>query len=705
MMLSKKIYCFLLLTLTVLQSYGQESHTLTEAALAKQLKVADYLYEHKSYYNTTDLYKTLYEANPKNLQVGIKMADAYFAARDYTQAVTAYQQILPKIEDDKQAKTTYAEAWWRWGLALKMNGRYEEAQKPLLTFIKIKSEDENIKTLQKRAKNEILSCDFALETSRKHYCDQYEVSLAEGAVNAGYSDFSPMLVDPQTFIFASLRSDSVVHTNYQKDQIPRVQLYQTQYQNEQWQEPKALSDFNHDYDHTANGTYSADGRKFYFTRCHENADKETICAIYYSIKSGNTWQKPVKLSRKVNTRKYTNTQPAFGGVATRKRKKYEVLYFVSDRPEGKGGKDIWHVLINASGKVLPPENCGGTINTPGDEVTPFYDTENEQLFFSSDYHFGLGGLDVIKAEGKLSRWGAAENMGLPVNSSYDDTYYSYVHQFRKGTLVSNRPGGKALESETCCDDIYLVEKIPVAIIQGIVLTKDTIRQVIEAANIGYELEPDSLSTNTRWITHSDKKGAFDIDYQLNKKQYLVVAKDGYQKTWVALDTIRAAAQDTTWIEVFLEKTPEKQPIPIVADKEAENPKREDFSEKIEEESVKEGEIFVLQNLYFDVNQSEIKTISHEELDRLVRFLKNHPKVTIEIAGYTDSQGDDAHNLQLSQERAEAVKTYLTAQGIDTARMQAKGYGKHQPIADNNTEAGRQQNRRTEVKITGGVFKK
>ena len=227
-------------------------------------------------------------------------------------------------------------------------------------------------------------------------------------------------------------------------------------------------------------------------------------------------------------------------------------------------------------------------------------------------------------------------------------------------------------------------------------------QVIEAANIGYDHQSDSLTTTTRWIAQSDQKGTFGIDYQLNKKQYLVIAKEGYRKAWVALDTIRAKAQDTTWIEVLLDKIPEKQPETITTEKETETRQREDFNEELSGESIKEGGIFVLKNLYFDTGQSDIKMVSHEELDRLVRFLKNHPNVTIEIAGHTDGVGDDAHNLQLSQDRAEAVKIYLMDQGIAEVRMEAKGYGEHQPIADNNTEAGRQQNRRTEVKITGSA---
>ena len=240
-----------------------------------------------------------------------------------------------------------------------------------------------------------------------------------------------------------------MNTNFRK-------FYRAEKHNNEWKFAGELDGpFNSNESNSTNGTYSVDGKRFYFTRCDLNWKNEMICAIYVSAKEDNDqWSEPKKLDKKINNPKYTSTQPA---AAIEPKKGNEVIYFITNNPEGgRGGTDVWYFVYDLKKKTYStPKNVGNKINTAADETTPYFDNETQSLYFSSAGWPGLGGLDVFKARGEMKKFSMPENIGAPVNSSYDDLYYTEGKNKEEGLFVSNRKGGNTIgDNPTCCDDIY-----------------------------------------------------------------------------------------------------------------------------------------------------------------------------------------------------------------------------------------------------------
>jgi OOP family OmpA-OmpF porin len=183
---------------------------------------------------------------------------------------------------------------------------------------------------------------------------------------------------------------------------------------------------------TGNGVLSRDGERFYFTRCERNWQGEMICAIYRSTKEGDRWTKIEKLPPIINDPNYTATQPALGRTAKSDR---EIIFFVSNRPEGKGGFDIWYtVWDDEKDRYSRPRNLGSRINTVADEMTPFYNLTTRTLYFSSTGKPGIGGFDIFSAFGERRKWSRIKNIGYPINSSYDDLYFTVSKKGEDGFL-------------------------------------------------------------------------------------------------------------------------------------------------------------------------------------------------------------------------------------------------------------------------------
>jgi len=289
--------------------------------------------------------------------------------------------------------------------------------------------------------------------------DEHTVAHAGNILNSAYSDFAPVRKG-DTLIFASLAADTVAEISAVVPNTRHVRLYMSYKEQNEWAVPVRVSGaIDHEFMSTANAVFSSDNRRMYFTRC-QNVGSVRHCQIYMSRIENGRYTRPLKLSL-VNAKGYTSTQPHVADVHMGKIKR-EALFFASDRKGGRGGMDIWYSVLDKDGKPGKPVNAGKHINSVRDEITPFYDEELQHLYFSSNFHSGFGGYDVFRVEGDLKNQSAPVNLGATVNSSADDTYLR-IYDDRRGYMVSNRVGGLALMSPTCCDDIYevqLVEKKP-----------------------------------------------------------------------------------------------------------------------------------------------------------------------------------------------------------------------------------------------------
>lgn len=710
-------------------------------------KKAENLIQKHSYYNAIDLLKSLSDSSQTIDQVQYKLGSAYLLARDYKNAATHLKQVA----NNQERLAVLPMSIYEYAQSLHMQGKYNQAKTQYLRFMRLKNKNKPIKIQKKICRKLIASCDWALEELDKD-ANYVTIENVKGDINHAYTDFSPVIINDKHLLFASLRADTVLTVGADYEPSYTVNLYESTKEEGEWSEPTKLPYANASFQNTANGAYNLDSSKFYFSKCFFNREHEMQCHLYYSERVADGYYTGShKIHGGINTASSSSTQPAFQkAVAGRGKRRHDVtvMYFVSDRPGGLGGKDIWYSIID-NDKYSTPINCK-RINTPLDEVSPYYDNTNMTMYYSSQLQKGFGGFDIIKAKGRLKSWRERINMGQPYNTSYDDTYFvpsldSSETKQGHGFLVSNRPGGHALKSETCCDDIYsYLEYEPEHVIMdGIVTefytvpdtsytykidssvfemvnkekvyaidTTVTITEIektdsLENVKIGYvqkrftdSWEEGDYSAFEDKITWNDSlnKGDYKFDLIKEKEYLMVVQKDSGRATLYNLDSVIKTQPSKDYITHNIKTEVEKREKPVLdtVSVTAEDPK--ELSLDLTKKDLKETKTFLLKDMYYDVNKDQLQDRSKPSLELLLAFMEANPSVKIEIAGHTDSDGSEEYNEELSQRRAETVLKFLVKNGITESRLSAKGYGEAKPIATNQTVAGRQKNRRTEITI-------
>ncbi len=753
--------------------HGVEGHTDWV-----QVKIADNLLEQHSYYNAIDKYKEIYEHDKQNPYVVYKLALSYFLARDYAHAEEYFKRSA-FFEDKKKPDNPMS--FFYYAETLMMNRKYEEAKLMYVQFYKLKTKDLEQKRYAKIAKSQFKACSFAQEMI-KGDTSFTTVAFLEGDVNHAYTDFSPHPIGEDTLMFASLRVDSVISVDYGDETFYPVKLYTSVREGESWGTPKALNaKVNHKFEHTANAVITSDGKRMYYTRCVPDRTNKVVCSIYYADKEGKSWGKAHKLPMtshgNIFSGTYTSTQPTIGESTKKRRRKVitqRVLYFSSNRPGGLGGKDIWYILIDEKGNHGDPINCGRRINTIRDEISPYYDSKTKTLYFSSNYHHGLGGYDIFESKGHTKRFSKPVNKGIPVNCSYDDTYFTPSNEkdgLMYGYLVSNRPGGIALTSETCCDDIYRFEDFepPMCHLTGFLKLKSSQNESSNAtvpdsaatasidSTITASIDTTITSTNITgddetkwtplenvsvglvkqrhvdeaetegksnykfyekwitWVDTTDASGQFDADVVIGKHYSIVFVGDTTFDPYVEnLDEYMAKCPSSETIVIGVEPKSKKETTDPAdstgGPKDGEVEFREALNLDVETEDIKKDTKFILEDLFFDFDKDVVKKESEPSIQLLFMFLESHPKIKIEIAGHTDSKGNDAYNEDLSQRRSNTVRQLMIDQGIPAERMVAKGHGEKEPIAPNtkpdgsDNPKGRALNRRTEIVILSTDYK-
>lgn len=401
-------------------------------------------------------------------------------------------------------------------------------------------------------------------------------------------------------------------------------------------------------------TLSPDGQYVFFTGCNR-PDGQGSCDIYFSALDGDQWKEPRNLGFPINTRAW-ESQPSlsFDG---------KTVYFTSDRPGGFGGMDIW-MSTYSKGKWSAPQNMGPEINTTGNEQCPMIAKDDQTFYFNSDGRVGMGGVDLfIARRNPDGRWGKPENLGYPINTFADEICLVLTGDGQNAFYVSKRPGGAGGLDLYQFDLYEKARPKKTGYIKGLVfdaITKKKLKAKVELI--------DLATAKTVVEAYSNKlSGEFIVCLQGNKDYALNVSCEGYLFHSENFSLKNQSATDPLTLSVPL--------YPIEA-----------------------GGKVVLKNIFFDVDQYVLKAESKVELDKLVSFLKANAGLTIEVSGHTDNSGNKQKNLDLSLNRAKAVMSYLVEQGIAAPRLTAKGYADAQPIADNKTESGRKQNRRTEFKI-------
>ncbi|MDX2002187.1 MAG: OmpA family protein [Chitinophagales bacterium] len=632
----------------------------------KAIKQADKQVKLGNIYAASELYEQVLEKKPTQVKIAWQLAQSYQAARDYVKAEKWYGHVA---ETDADA---YPEAGYYQALMMKMNGKYAEAQTLFNSFAKAyKGESAQFK---KWAKTEAEGCSLALKEGQSG--NGIKLIHLSDTVNSAYSDVSPIMWDKNTILFAALPEDSVLVIYPDSSTKPdhHIKFYSTQKGPNGYSPATKFPQFDKVGSHVANGAFSPDGKRFYFTICDEVSFTKINCKIYVSHSENGTWSEPVVLDNRINMEGYTNTQPAVGSNINNS----EVLYFVSDRPGGKGGLDIWYSIIDKKGNYQEPKNAG-KINSDRDEATPFYDNANGTLYFSSNGWVGLGGYDIFKVIGKINKWTPPENMGKAFNSSADDMYFSADKDQTKGFLVSNRVGVISLKSPTCCDDIFAFEstKDILVAVKGYVFDESNPGVPLNGAKVSLSLmsEGDDIPVNEQQMAN-DERYFFSLGLGNNYK--VTGSMSGYLNRSAAFTTFQISESDTLVVDIFMKK-------------------------------LEKDKSYSIKNIYYDYNSAALRQESSASLDSLYTILIENPGISIELGSHTDARGSETYNINLSQKRAESVVKYLVGKGIALERLKARGYGETQLLADCSQLAQcptegegdcpcHQQNRRTEFKI-------
>jgi len=636
---------------------------------AKLFKKAKQNFERGEYEWTIREVKPLAQRYYRAAETNYFVAESYRLSNRIQYATPYYLIAKEKGYEDKNINLHLA-------YAAKANGKYADARKYLKEFIDSKPSRE----LVVKAEIELDNLPAVEEYSKK----PSPVKIQGLVGNTNQAEFGPIKLGDELILTSSKKP-----LIYKNNGLPFLGLYKARLKSPSEIEKLELFSANL-LDANANeGTpaFSKDGNTMVFARGNSGKSKDPSpdVDLYISTKRDGNWSTPERLA--ISDSIGWDGSPAFS-------RDGKTLYFSSNRRGGKGGLDLYRAPMDNSGRFGRPINLGSTINTRGNEIFP-YVSEDGKLYFSSDGHPSLGGLDLFVA----SRSGdeiQVEHLGIPINSVGDD-FGLFLADSTQGYFSSNRVGGKG------DDDIYYFESTgsedrwwsnEITISESNEPAKVALyhlrTQIVNARNkpiakakVGIkrngEIQPVMFSNAEGYLDIIDLNPADQISFNASKEKYLTKRSeflmDGRE---IPKQLLKKELTDTTFdhkITLGLAEVGEEL-----------------------------GALFDVNPIYYDLDKSNIRPDAAAELDKIVQVLKDNPGVSIELGSHTDARASASYNLKLSQRRAESAVKYIIEHGIEASRIKAKGYGETQLINGCSdgvdcSEEAHQENRRTEFKIT------
>lgn len=607
-----------------------------------------------------------------------KKADKHFSKFEFVEAAEDYNKLIANGKGDayvygKLAEAYYnifntveAERWYakalessqapemifKYSQMLKANGKYEASNTQMAKFASMRPGD--VRAIAFKANPDYLP--KILEKGKKF-------NVQNLGFNSKVSDFGGTLKDGKLYI-TSARNSS--RKTYGWNEQPFLDVYELTKNDDGSYQPAVLlsKEINTKY-HEGIVSFSPDGNTMYFSResfFEKEYEKDSITKIRYSLlhlfkatKSGSAWSNVEGFP--LNSKNYSVKNPS---VSTDGK----TLYFASDMPNGYGGFDIYKASINEDGSLGEATNLGQKVNTEGQEMFPFI-SDNGTLYFSSNGHLGLGGMDVFHTREIDGKYAPIRNVGIPINSNADDFAFHIDEESGEGFVSSNREGGIG------SDDIYAIKKLqPLCdVLIASTVTDAKTGAPLNAAMVAlYDAEGNKILSK---VTNSD--GTVEFIVECSTDSELEVALDGYESRKVA---VKGTEEEEVNVPIALDPIEEL----IVAD-------------RIE-----------LEPIYFDFDKSNVTAQAAFELDKLVQIMTKYPEMVISATSHTDSRGSAAYNERLSDRRAKTTVQYVVSKGIDKSRISGVGKGENEPKVDcgsNCTEEEHQLNRRSEFIITSG----
>ncbi len=611
----------------------------TEKKTEKLFEEAKTEYTSKNFQKAIDRCNKILSENPNFRDAHLLLAEIY----SETDSVNLEIKHLEKAKELGQNPLLD----FRLGEAYYENANYSEA----LSYYNEYSKNKNIpEKRQFLLACKIASCQFALNSLENPV--EFEPQNLGDQVNSEYDEYWPTpSLDGKKLVFTRLIKGN--------GQMAQEDFFVADLDSSENAAP--ITDVNTP-DNEGAQTLSADSKILFFTACNR-PDGFGSCDIYFSRIVNGKWTKPANAGEIINSGAWEG-QPSFSS-------DNKFIYFSSTRAGGKGGKDIWRAEFKGFSEIgtpqfKAPENLGNQINTPGDEISPFIHANSRNFYFASNTQIGMGGFDLFTAE--IDEFGKVinlKNLGYPINTNKDELGLTINSIGETAYFSSARVAEKGL-------DIFSfnltrgLRPTPVSYVKAKVTDKKTGKVVladIELVNMSYS-PPQSR------IEKADEKGEAMLALPLQRNYSFNVSEPGY---------------------LFYSKS-----ILLKDSSSITNP----FVLAIELEPIEIGAKMELYNIYYETDSFRILPQSEPELNKLVAFLKENPGLKVQIQGHTDSSGNPERNQKLSEMRAISVVQYLEKNGITGNRLQSEGFGDKVPVADNATEEGRRQNRRTTVKILG-----
>ncbi|MDR2843447.1 MAG: OmpA family protein [Candidatus Symbiothrix sp.] len=570
--------------------------------------------ERGEYFDAAQIYRKVYgKTSPKKTflrgSVAFHVGECYREVNHPARALSGYTNAIRYKYADSTAVLHQAQM-------LHKLGRYAEAIKAYQAFLQLSPDDV-------LAKNGLTGCEAAQVW--KQNPTRYAVRKME-EMSSREGEYAPMLggADFDELYLSSSRKEALGD-----DKSPITGMKNNDFfvikQNEkkQWQKPEHIASSINTVGDEGTASFSLDGSQLYYTACLNDSMSSHTAEIHVSSRSGAEWSAGSKVSVFKDSLSMA-AHPAVGVDG--------YLYFVSDIQGGYGGKDIWRVPIDGIGTLFP-ENLGPNINTPGNEVFPYMRADSV-LFFSSDGHPGMGGLDIFKAGFYQGQW-RVENMKSPVNSMGDDFGITFAGRKESGFFSSNRNDGRG------ADHIYSFHLPGVSVaVEGWVLNRN--EEDVDSAMVRIVGKD---GTNQRIFVRSD--ATYYMEVKPGMDYVMMASAPGYLNQKQVLSVPDEGKSETYYIDFALP-------------------------------SISKPEL--VENIFYDFNKASLRPESKAALEILLVMLQDNPNVTIELSAHTDRVGSEEYNENLSQRRAQSVVDYLIKGGIEPERLTAKGYGKIRPTS-------------------------
>jgi len=588
-----------------------------------------------------------------NLQHVLRM-DSHFALAHFALADIYHWKKAKDLEETHLRaglatdSVSYPQGFYFLALLQYQKGVYDTALVNLKCYFRLSPKPENDATRLLHA------AEFA-SIAVEHPVPFHPENLGP-SVNTSENEYWPSLnAEANQLVFTRLVTTD---STGQPLRFPQEDFYVSHLDSTGWSVAQSLGKPVNTLENEGAQCISANGNLLFFTACNRK-DGYGSCDIYFTVKRNGKWMKPLNLMSPVNTSGW-ESQPSVSADG-------RYLYFASNRKGGKGKMDIWRAErtsitpsgLPVYGKVINLE----AVNTPGNESSPFIHADGKTLYFASDYWPGLGGKDLFVSRNEGNGFSVPENLGFPINTREDDDGLIVDVTGRNAYFASNREGygGKDIFHFILPDEL---RPDAVSYVAGKVFDAKTLKPLAPVVQI-IDLKADSVYEQTK---PDVLDGHFLLCLPAGRDYGLNIEETGYLFYSEHIDLLKSYGKSKPYqLEIAL------QPV-------------------------EPGSVTALRNVFFDTDSATLKSTSLSQLNQVVTFMQKNQKWIVEIGGHTDNTGTEAHNLELSKQRAQAVVQFLENNGIPAWRLVAKGYGATQPVADNKTETGRASNRRTEFRI-------